>query len=107
MSEPYRAIADSTRRAILDALAERERSVGDLCELFHVSQPAVSQHLKVLRESGLVRVESRGRHRFYALEPGPLREVHDWVGHYERFWNAKLDVLGRVLDRESKRGKRS
>jgi DNA-binding transcriptional ArsR family regulator len=72
-----------------------------------VSQPAVSQHLKVLRESGLVRVESRGRHRFYALEPGPLREVHDWVGHYERFWNAKLDVLGRVLDRESKRGKRS
>ncbi|MFO0619667.1 MAG: metalloregulator ArsR/SmtB family transcription factor [Polyangiaceae bacterium] len=97
--DAFAAVADPKRRAILDALANGERSVSDLCELFAVSQPAVSQHLEVLREAGLVVARREGRHRFYRLEATPLRDVYDWCGHYQRFWEGKLDALGRTLDR--------
>jgi DNA-binding transcriptional ArsR family regulator len=102
----FRAIADPTRRAILDALAREERSVGDLCDLFDVTQPAISQHLGVLRDAGLVVARQLGRHRIYALDAGPLREVYDWAQHYEKFWTEKLDALARVLEREAKKRKR-
>ncbi|HJL18560.1 MAG TPA: metalloregulator ArsR/SmtB family transcription factor [Sandaracinaceae bacterium LLY-WYZ-13_1] len=98
-NQVFRAIGDPTRRAILDALVEGERSVGELTERFEVSQPAVSQHLKILREAGLVAPRRDGRRRLYRVEAGPLREVYDWVAHYERFWDDKLAALGRFLDR--------
>lgn len=81
----FHAIADPTRRAILVALARWERTAGVLAEPFGMSQPAVSQHLRVLRDAGLVRHRRAGRHRLYRLEPDPLREVRDWVRWFEPF----------------------
>jgi DNA-binding transcriptional ArsR family regulator len=105
-ADTFRAVADPTRRAILDALAHGERSVGDLCALFDVTQSAVSQHLKVLRDAGLVHPRQEGRRRLYSLDAAPLRQVYDWAAHYECFWTRKLDVLGAVLDREANRRRR-
>ncbi len=79
-------------------LAEADRSASDLAAPFSMSQPAISQHLKVLRDAGLVSVQRDGRERRYALEPACLKDVYDWLAHFERFWNRKLDALGRYLD---------
>ncbi len=96
----YHAIAAPTRRAILDELQTGERSVNQLVERFDVTQPAISQHLKVLREAGLVTREAVGRERRYRLNPDRLREVYDWVGHYRHFWRGKLDALGAYLEEQ-------
>lgn len=71
----------------------------ELAESFDMSLPAVSQHLKVLRLAGLVTERRQGRQRVYSLVPGPLKEVSDWVDHYERFWSEKLTRLGEHLKR--------
>jgi len=96
----FRALSDPTRRAMLDRLRRRERSVGDLGAPFEISQPAISQHLKVLIEAGLVRSTKRGRERIYTLEPDALRLAYDWLAHFEAFWTEKLDALGAFLDGE-------
>jgi DNA-binding transcriptional ArsR family regulator len=106
-ADAFRAVSDPTRRAILDALAEGERTVTDLCALFSVTQSAVSQHLRVLREAGLVARRLAGRHRYYQLCAAPLQEVHDWTVLYRRFWHERLEALGAVLDREARRRRRS
>lgn len=98
-SQVFVAISDPTRRELLDLLAEREYAVNDLVSRFEVSQPAVSHHLRILREAGLVKKRQAGRQRLYRLEARRLREVHDWVAHYERFWTEKLDALGEHLRR--------
>jgi DNA-binding transcriptional ArsR family regulator len=82
----YRAIAEPTRRAILDLLARGEQPVGWLVARFPFSQPAVSQHLRVLREAGLVRVRRQGRNRMYSIDARPLSEVYRWAGRYRRSW---------------------
>jgi DNA-binding transcriptional ArsR family regulator len=105
-ADAFRAVAEPTRRAILDELARGDRSVTELCALFDVSQPAISQHLRVLREAGLVEPRREGRRQIYRLEPEALRPVRDWVAHYERFWSDRLDALGAVLDAEAARTKR-
>ena len=103
----FRAIADPSRRRMLDHLARGERTVTELCGLFEMSQPAISQHLKVLRDAGLVRDRREGRARIYSLDARPLAHVHDWLAHYERFWSVKLDALEALLAREAmKKGKR-
>jgi DNA-binding transcriptional ArsR family regulator len=99
----FKAVADPTRRAMLDLLRDRERSVSDLCDRFDVSQPAISQHLKVLHDAGLVSVRQEGRVRYYRLEPMPLREIAAWIEHYEQFWDEKLGSLGAYLSRKKKR----
>jgi DNA-binding transcriptional ArsR family regulator len=96
----FRALADPTRRAMLDRLRDRESSVSELAEPFSMSQPAVSQHLKVLADAGLVRARRDGRQRLYRLRPAPLREAFDWLERYARFWSEKLDALGAYLDRD-------
>jgi DNA-binding transcriptional ArsR family regulator len=96
--DTYRAISAPSRRLILDLLQEDERSVGDLVDHVTMSQPAVSQHLRILQEAGLVRSRRSGRTRIYQLNAEPLREVYDWLGHYERFWRDKLDALGNYLE---------
>jgi DNA-binding transcriptional ArsR family regulator len=97
----FEAIACETRRRILDALSKGERTVGALVEAAGgVSQPAVSQHLQVLREAGLVSSRRRGRFRHYRVRARPLAQVLAWVRAYERFWTERLDDLGRVLDEE-------
>ncbi len=96
-ADVFRAIADPTRRALLDLLAGQEHSVAALGKRFEMSQPAISQHLRVLREARLVRERKLGRQRMYRLDPEPLREAYDWLGHYERFWREKLLALGEHL----------
>jgi DNA-binding transcriptional ArsR family regulator len=101
----FRALADPSRRRVLETLAAGERSVSELCTLFDTTQPAVSQHLKVLRDAGLVRVRQAGRCRYYALDARPIQHVHDWSAHYQVFWTKKLDALGATLLRESRKKK--
>jgi DNA-binding transcriptional ArsR family regulator len=96
----FHAIADANRRALLDFLAHGEVAVGALVEHSGLSYSAVSQHLAVLLDVGLVRRRQDGRQRLYRIDPQPLREVHDWTGHYEKFWRGKLKLLGRVLEEE-------
>jgi DNA-binding transcriptional ArsR family regulator len=94
----FQAIADPTRRAILDQLRDGEQSVKQLAEPFDMSMPAISQHLQVLGEAGLVQVRKVGRQRLYRLNPEPLKEVSEWVNPYEQFWQEKLDALGKYLE---------
>lgn len=96
-ADVFRAIADPTRRAMLDRLSEADLPVMELAESFSMTLPAVSQHLKVLREAGLVAEERQGRQRVYTLIPGPLKEISDWVDHYQKFWNTRLARLGEHL----------
>lgn len=97
-ADVFRAIADPARRAILDLLAAGERAARLLHEPFSFSQPALSKHLRILRTAGLVRDRRVGRERIYRLVPERLREVHDWIGHYQSFWADRLDRLGNLLD---------
>ncbi|QDU65697.1 ArsR/SmtB family transcription factor [Engelhardtia mirabilis] len=101
MDATFRAIADPSRRTILDLLAEGERSVTQLLEHFDFSQPALSKHLRVLRDAGLVTARSASRRRLYGLRAEGLRSVAEWVRHYEQFWTERLDALGAVLDAEA------
>jgi DNA-binding transcriptional ArsR family regulator len=97
-ADVFQAIADPTRRRILALLAGGELPVNALAGQFHTSVSAVSQHLRVLRDAGLVRVRQAGRERLYRLDADPLREVAAWAGEYERFWDEKLGALGAHLE---------
>jgi DNA-binding transcriptional ArsR family regulator len=97
----FQAIADPTRRRILDLLGDGERPVTELARQFDVTLSAISQHMRVLRDAGLVRMRPAGRERLYRLSADPLREVSEWVGHHERFWRDKLAALGDHLEKES------
>jgi len=99
-TDVYHAIADPNRRRLLDLLGAEERSVQDLMPFFTVTVGAVSQHLKVLLECGLVERRKQGRHRLYRARPQGLREVHAWTGQYRRFWEQNLERLGDYLDGE-------
>lgn len=98
-AEVFQAIADPTRRALLDLLREKEQPVKSLVERFAVSQPAISQHLRILRHARLVSERRVGRQRIYRLEGEALAEVADWLAHYEQFWKSKLAALGEHLRR--------
>lgn len=100
MSELFAVIADDTRRQILDLLVEHDRSVNELVDVFDVSQPAISRHLRVLREAGLVRVDRVGQRRIYQLDGRRLAELDEWLAPYRRFWAERLDALEEQLDRE-------
>ena len=98
----FEVLAEPSRRRILDLLREGERSVGDLVERVHLSQPGVSKHLRVLREAGLVDVRVDAQRRWYGLRADPLSEVDEWLEPYRRLWAGRLDALERHLDREAK-----
>ena len=97
-TDVFHAISDPTRRRILDLLGAGERTVSEIAAPFEISLPGVSQHLRVLRKAGLVRQKRVGRYRRYRLNAAALRQVHDWVGHYKRFWDKKLRALGQYLE---------
>lgn len=97
-TDVFQAIAHPVRRQILDSLATGEATVTDLARPHEMSRPAVSQHLRVLREAGLVHERRRGRHRVYQIDPEPLAEVRDWLGSYDSFWQERLTALGRFLE---------
>ena len=91
--EALEALADPTRRRIVELLADGERSVAELTREFPISQPAISRHLRVLRERGLVRARPEGQRRVYALEPEPFAELDEWLARYRSFWSNRLDAL--------------
>ncbi|MDY7086854.1 MAG: metalloregulator ArsR/SmtB family transcription factor [Actinomycetota bacterium] len=95
------ALAEPTRRRIVDALRLRECTVGELVETLAMSQPAVSKHLRVLREAGVVTARIRAQQRVYRLEPGPFRELDAWLAPYRRMWTHHLAELERHLDRRT------
>lgn len=94
----FAAIADPTRRAILHRLASGELAAGDIAGVFPISRPAVSKHLRILRQAALVREERRGRHRVYRLNAQPLRDVERWLEHYREFWAKSLASLKRHVE---------
>jgi len=97
------AIADPTRRRIVELLAHRERTAGELVAEFDMSAPAISQHLKVLREAGLVTVRTEGQTRVQVLNPEGLDELGDWLEKTRSFWSKNLDALERELRAEDAR----
>ena len=98
MTHTFDVLAEPRRRTILDLLREGERSVGELVGELGLSQPAVSKHLRVLREAGLVKVRIAAQRRCYALQPEPLAEIDAWLAPYRHFWSGRLDALERRLD---------
>ena len=98
--DSFAALADPSRRRIVELLGEGPRPAGAIAAEFDLSAPAVSQHLKALRETGLVRVEVDGPRRIYSLDPAGLAAVDEWLGRVRRFWSGRLDALGAALERE-------
>jgi DNA-binding transcriptional ArsR family regulator len=94
----YAALAEPSRRRILDLLRGGERSVNELVAKVELSQPGVSKHLRVLREAGLVEVRPEGRQRWYRLRAQPLAEVDRWLQPYRAHWSGRLDALERHLE---------
>lgn len=91
------AIADPTRRSIIEMLAVAERSAGEIVAAFKMTGAAISQHLKVLRQAGLVRVRTQGQHRIHSLEPSGLRDIELWAARTRQVWESRLDALEREL----------
>lgn len=100
-ADPFAALADPTRRRLLERLAEADLTVTELAEGLAVSQPALSAHLRVLREAGLVTARAEGRSRRYALDPSAFTALRAWLDELDRFWHARLDALGEYLKGES------
>lgn len=96
--EVFTVLASPVRRALLDLLRQEPRSASELASEFDMRRPSVSEHLRVLREVGLVDVEPRGRQRIYHIRPDPLREVAEWLHPYEAFWRTRLAGLRELLD---------
>ena len=94
----FEVLAEPNRRRILDLLQTSERPVGDLVERLDLSQPAVSKHLRILRDAGLVDVRADAQRRLYRVRPEPLRALDEWLAPYRRMWAASLDDLERHLD---------
>ena len=98
MTPPFEVLAEPNRRRILELLRVEERPVGELVRELSVSQPAVSKHLRVLRESGLVTVRPEAQRRVYRVTPEPLKELDEWLAPYRHLWGERLDRLERHLD---------
>jgi DNA-binding transcriptional ArsR family regulator len=94
----FRALADPTRRAVLDLLRQGHQPAGQIANAFPVSRPAISKHLRLLRRARLVREHRVGRHRVYRLDPEPLRSVDHWLNDYRLFWSGKLAGLKSFLE---------
>jgi DNA-binding transcriptional ArsR family regulator len=100
----FSALADPTRRTILELLAKNGPiSATDICVKFHVSPPAISQHLKVLREAKLVLMERRAQQRMYQINPDAMVELEAWFRHMTQIWNQRFDALDTVLEAEKKK----
>lgn len=98
--DTFLALADPTRRHIIETLAAGEASFGDLAARFEMSRPAVSQHLKVLRDTGLVSVRKDAQRRIYRLNSAGLAEIEGWLEKVREFWSERLDELERVLQQD-------
>jgi DNA-binding transcriptional ArsR family regulator len=106
LSATFAALSDSTRRAILARLASSEASVTELAEPFAMSMPAISKHLKVLERAGLIARGREAQWRPCRIEPGPLKDVANWLEHYRRFWDESFDRLDEYLSELKKKEKK-
>ena len=101
----FQAIADPTRRAIISMVARQSLNLNAVADQFHISRPAISKHIKILTECGLIEIKQQGRERYCEARLQKLNEVSDWVEQYRAFWNNKLDALENYLDElQSKKG---
>ena len=101
----FAALGDPTRQRIVEMLAARELSSGEIAKRFDMTAPAVSQHLKLLREAGLVQVRRDAQRRIYALDPTGLAELDAWLARFRRFWAGRLDALETQLAADTRRRK--
>lgn len=103
----FQALADPTRRRIVEALREGEQPVGDVVERAGVHQSGVSRHLRILSESGFVSMRPDGQRRLYALKAGPFRELEAWLTGYRKLWEARLDRFGAALEKRQRQARRA
>ena len=103
----FAALSDSTRLAIVELLGSGEHTAGAIGERFPISAPAVSQHLKTLREAGLVRVRVDGQRRIYSLDPHGFAEMESWLARMRGFWGGRLDALERALKEDDRKGEKA
>src|ERR1700758_3813161 len=96
----FSALADPTRRAVLDLLRKGRQPAGQIAQAFPVSRPAISKHLRLLRKAHLVNEQREGRHRFYHLNPEPLKAVDSWLAQYRSFWSTSLSNLKAFVEAE-------
>jgi len=102
----FQAIADPTRREIINLIAGQTLTLNGVAEKFDISRPAISKHIKILTECGLIVIKQTGRERYCQASLAPLHEVSGWVDKYRVFWNKKLDALGDFLDDETMQAKK-
>ena len=102
MTDAFQILADPTRRRLVEALRNGERSVGELVEVVDIGQPGVSRQLAILQDANFVRVRPEGRRRLYTLTPGPFREMDQWMEGYRGMWDERLDRFGAELERRSR-----
>ena len=104
--QAFGALADDTRVAIVDELSKGERAVGQLVARFDVTQPAISQHLKVLRDARLVRVRKEAQRRLYSIEPKGFEVIELWLERHRRTWATRLDALEEHMDEHPEAGRK-
>lgn len=97
----FQAIADPTRREIINIISHQPLNLNAVADNFKVSRPAISKHIKILTECGLITIRQKGRERYCEANLAPLVEVQDWIAQYQEFWTAKLDALGNYLEQEN------
>ena len=95
--DPFQALADPSRRAIIDLLSKNKKTINALAENFEMSRPAVSKHVKILTAAGFIFIEDIGRERYCSLNADGFNAVHDWISYYEQFWTVKLQALDKFL----------
>ena len=98
----FQAIADPTRRTIISLLVNNSLTLNGVAENFDISRPAISKHIKILQECGLIIIRQEGRERYCDVQPEPLHEVNLWTEQYRRFWNSKLNSLEKFLAKKPK-----
>ncbi|QXP85853.1 metalloregulator ArsR/SmtB family transcription factor [Methylococcus sp. ANG] len=103
VTDIFGALSNPVRRRILELLRDSPRAAGDIASEFDLNRPAVSEHLQVLRNVGLVSEEIRGRQRVYHLNAPPLSEIRDWLHPFERYWQQRLRALNEALDKEKQK----
>lgn len=106
MTDAFQILADPTRRRLVEALREGERSVSELVGVVDIGQPGVSRQLAILQDANFVRVRPEGRRRLYTLTPGPFREMDQWMEGYRGMWEERLDRFGAELERRSRQQKK-
>ncbi len=104
--DAFLALADPTRRRLVEALGQGERSVADLVAEAGIHQSGVSRHLRILAEAGFVQVRADGPWRLYSLRPDPFRDLEAWLSRYRSLWEGRLDRMGAALERRQKAGRR-